>query len=84
MTLKVLKVLKVLKDNIEGVYLFSEASEGIIYTQLWYIYKGFKDFCSCLPCPLISLYPSEASEGSEASGISEISSAIKKEDELFK
>jgi len=60
------------------VYLSSEESEGCIYSQLWYIYKGFKALCSCLPCPLTFLYPSEASEASEASGISEISSAIKK------
>ena len=78
MTLKVLKLLKVLKDNIKGVYLFSEVSEGFIYSQLWYIYKGFKGFCSCIPCPLIFLNPSEASEGSEGSEIFEISSAIKK------
>jgi len=46
-----------------------------IYSQLWYIYKGFKDLCTSIPCPLIFFYPSEASEASEAS---EISSAFKK------
>ena len=78
MMLKVLKVLKVLKDNIKSVYLSSEESEGFIYSQLWYIYKGFKGLCSCLLCPLTFLYPSEASEGSEGSEGSGISSAIKK------
>lgn len=52
-----------------------------IYSQLWYIYKGFKGLMLFYVLPFIFLYPSEASE---ASGISEISSAIKKEDGILK
>jgi hypothetical protein len=67
-----LKVLKVLKDNIKGVCISSEESEGYIGTQLWYLYKGFKGLVFLYALPFIFLYPSEASEGSG------ISSAIKK------
>jgi len=64
------------------VCISSEESEGCIYSQLWYIYKGFKEFCSCLPCPLIFLNPSEASEASEASESFRVSLALKREDDF--
>ena len=72
---------------IEKVYISSEESEGYIYTQFWYLYKGFKGLYSYIPCPLTFLYPSEASEASEGSEVLEVlevSLALKKEENFFK
>jgi hypothetical protein len=66
---------------IEKVYISYEESEGCIYTQFWYLYKGFKGLILLYTLALIFLYPSEASEASE---VSEVSLALKKEDDLFK